>query len=69
MVKRRRTPWQKIRDAAQRGTGTRLSFDDVLRLSQDGAIITRAEMDDVACLDCGNDMDLGVCPECGNSVE
>jgi len=42
---RQMTPWERILRAANRGTGLRLSADDVLRLSQDDAIITRAEMD------------------------
>jgi hypothetical protein len=44
--KGRRTPWQKIRDAAEKGTGVRLTRDECIRLAQDNAIMTRAELDD-----------------------
>lgn len=44
--KYQRTPWQKIAWAAQRGTGVRLSWEDVRRLASDDAIMTRARMDD-----------------------
>ena len=43
---KRKTPWQKIRDASERGTGCQLTPDDVLRLSGDNAIMERAGMDD-----------------------
>lgn len=42
----KRTPWQRIRDAAELGKGCRLSADEVSRLAFDGAIMTRAELDD-----------------------
>ena len=42
----KKTPWQRIRDAAERGTGVRLTSDDVVRLAQDQAIMWRAEQDD-----------------------
>lgn len=63
-----RTPWQRIARAAARGTGCRLTADDVLRLSQDGAIMTRAELDDAD--ECPGDRDLchgsaDWCPQCG----
>jgi len=41
-----RTPWQKIRDAGERGTGLRLNAEEVGRLAFDNAIFTRAENDD-----------------------
>jgi hypothetical protein len=41
------TPWQKIMRAAKKGIGLRLTSDDVLRLSRDGAIEQRAELDDL----------------------
>lgn len=43
--RRRKTPWERIVCAADRGTGLRLSADDVLRLSRDNAIMTRGELD------------------------
>lgn len=42
----RKTPYQKIRDAADRGTGVQLTADDVGRLAMDDAIMTRASLDD-----------------------
>lgn len=45
-TRKRKTPWQRIKNAADRGTGLRLSPDDVRRLGHDGAIMTRAELDD-----------------------
>jgi hypothetical protein len=48
------TPWQKIMRAAHRGTGLRLSPDEVGELSADAAIATVA----------GNDCDTqGIWPE------
>lgn len=41
-----KTPWQKIRDAAEKGTGTRLTSEECARLACDNAIVTRAELDD-----------------------
>jgi hypothetical protein len=46
-TKPRLTPWQRIARAAQRGTGLRLSADEVFRLSMDDAIMRRAELDDL----------------------
>ena len=43
---RRMTPWQRIRRAANRGTGLRLSTEDIQRLAHDNAIMTRAELDE-----------------------
>lgn len=40
------TPWQRIMRATNRGTGLRLSADEIGQLSSDGAIETRAELDD-----------------------
>ncbi len=40
------TPHQKIVRAADRGTGVRLTADDVLRLSLDDAVSMRATHDD-----------------------
>ncbi len=43
----KRTPYQRIRDAARRGGGCRLSPDDCHTLgNMDDAIFTRAELDD-----------------------
>jgi hypothetical protein len=39
------SPWARIVRAADRGTGVRLSPDDVLRLMTDDAIVTRGRMD------------------------
>lgn len=41
-----KTPWQKIRDAGQRGTGVRLDADEVDSLCKDDALMTRAMLDD-----------------------
>ena len=43
-----KTPHQRIMRAAERGTGLRLSADEVGRLSQDGAIRQTAAGDDAA---------------------
>lgn len=42
----RRTPYQKIARAARRGTGVRLTFDDVVILSLDDAVRLTGEQDD-----------------------
>lgn len=42
------TPYQKIMRAAKRGTGIRLSFDEVWQLSRDEAISAAAAYDDIA---------------------
>ena len=39
------TPWEKIMRAGRRGTGIRLTADEVLQLSSDGAIETKAVND------------------------
>lgn len=41
-----KTPWQKIMRAAKRGTGLRLTVDEVWQLSRDSAIETKAGNDD-----------------------
>jgi hypothetical protein len=51
MAKKRRpegypTPYQRIVEAGERGTGCRLSFDEVHRLCGDHAIYERAALDD-----------------------
>lgn len=46
MTRRKLTPWQRIMRASERGTGLRLSAEDVWRLSMDDAIHTRALLDD-----------------------
>ena len=46
MGKSRKTPWQRIKDAADAGYGCRLSADEIIQLSRDGAIMARAELDD-----------------------
>ena len=43
-----KTPHQRIMRAAERGTGLRLSADEVRRLSRDDAIATCARNDDKA---------------------
>ena len=40
------TPYERIVRAADRGTGCRLSVDDVIALAQDHAITLRASMDE-----------------------
>jgi len=40
------TPYQRIMRAAARGTGVRLSADEVAILAVDDAIFIRAELDD-----------------------
>lgn len=42
------TPWERIVRAADQGTGLRLTYEDVVRLSQDGAIQLRASEDSLA---------------------
>lgn len=44
--RRKLTPWQKIMRASKRGTGLRLSADEVWNLSRDNAIETLAGNDD-----------------------
>ena len=39
------TPWARIVRAGRRGTGVRLSAEDVYRLNGDGAIVLRGELD------------------------
>jgi len=46
MSRRRKTPYQKICDAAERGGGCRLTFEDCRLLEQDHAISARAALDD-----------------------
>ena len=60
----KRTPWQRIRDAAEKGTGVRLTADEVSRLGLDGTIMDRAEQDDVRCPECGRPCDENWCSEC-----
>ena len=62
MARRRRTPWDRIVRAADAGTGIRLTREDALRLSMDGAVETRAELD-AQCYDRGHDPE-GSCGEC-----
>lgn len=40
-----KTPWQEIMRAAERGTGLRLTSDEIYQLSMDDAISTRATLD------------------------
>jgi hypothetical protein len=42
----KKTPWQKIMDAAKKGRGLRLSADEIFLLSCDDAIETRARNDE-----------------------
>ena len=46
MVRHKTTPYQRIMRAAERGTGMRLTDDDVNRLASDAAIRERALLDD-----------------------
>ena len=39
------SPWARIVKAMEAGRGLRLSADEVLRLSQDGALMTRGRAD------------------------
>lgn len=43
-----KTPWQKIRRAALRGTGVHLTARDTDSLLSDGAIESVADQDDIA---------------------
>lgn len=43
--KRELSPWQKIMRAAEMGTSLRLRHDEVVKLSKDDAIETRATLD------------------------
>lgn len=61
------TPWQKIMRAAQRGTGLRLSAEEVSRMSSDGAIATLAENDDEDDIERGRE--TMKCPTCKGSGE
>ena len=60
------TPHQKIMRAAKRGTGLRLTFEEVASLSMDNAIETCAMNDDMedAIKACGHP----VCAERGHCV-
>ena len=46
MPRKRKTPYQKIRDAWERGSGCRLTADECARLALDDAISRRAQLDD-----------------------
>lgn len=51
MSKRKRppghpTPWQKIIEGCENGVGIRLSWDELAKLNQDDAIVTRAQLDE-----------------------
>lgn len=39
------TPWQRIVEACGKGVGIRLSWEELVRLCQDHAIVTRATLD------------------------
>ena len=54
--RRKKTPYQRIVDAAKNGTGTRLSADDCQILASDTAIDTRAYLDDD-----GTDAEFDLC--------
>lgn len=43
--RKRLTPWAKIAQAVEKGTGTRLSPEEVEDLGCDGALMTRGSMD------------------------
>lgn len=43
----KKTPHQRICDAAKKGAGVRLTADEVAQLADDEAIRARAEMDDM----------------------
>ena len=40
------TPWQRVVEAYEEGVGIRLSWDELAKLNQDDAIVTRAQFDD-----------------------
>jgi hypothetical protein len=42
----KKTPWQRIVKASENGRGIRLTFNDVLALTSDEAIVTKALNDD-----------------------
>jgi hypothetical protein len=46
MSNKKKTPWQRIMIAANKGVGLRLSAEDVWELSLDDAIATKAWNDD-----------------------
>jgi len=46
MTRRKRTAYQRIMRAAERGTGCRLSADDCIAMSLDTAVAHRAELDE-----------------------
>lgn len=45
MTRKRKTPWHRIVEALEKGTGVSLRPDDIWQLGQDDAIVTRGEMD------------------------
>lgn len=62
----RRTPWQRIRDAAEKGTGCRLTPEDAARLGRDSAITQRAYLDDEMLRDHRDGLHPDPdCPWCG----
>lgn len=61
--RRKRTPWDRIIRAANKGHGVRLSAEDCGRLGFDGAIETRAELD-ATCFDAGHDPETCNRDEC-----
>lgn len=44
-MRKKQTPWARIYLAAERGTGVRLSWDDIKFMALDDAIMMRGEMD------------------------
>lgn len=46
MMEWKKTPWQRIIIASEKGSGIRLSADEVWQLSRDDAIVTKALNDD-----------------------
>ena len=44
--KQKKTPWQRIIEASEKGVGIRLSWEEVSMLCMDDAIVTRAMLDD-----------------------
>lgn len=61
--RRKRTPWDRIIRAADAGRGLKLSPDEVLALSRDGAIETRATLDS-DCFAKGHDPMTCADPDC-----
>lgn len=66
---RKRSPWARIVLADRKGTGVRLSADDVSQLARDEAIVKRGELD-LAGADSEDDAKFGdtICWSCGRAL-